>query len=356
MAEAGDIVGISIPFTAGVAAAALVPEGPVRYMVATLVCSAVCAAFATFCLKGTRKAAAAVLFFCIGALGMLTRDMAGGSSGGQPQWASGAMKSFCTLIDSIEFDGAQTGALVKALLTGRKDSLTAETVQLFRASGGAHILALSGLHLGVLYGIMTRVLAPLGNSRAASAVRSVLITASSCFYMVMTGASASIVRAFLFITINELARHFPGRRRAPLNVLCSALMIQLTVNPLIIRSTGFQLSYLAMLGIFTIFPRLDGWYPESGRFDLPRKIWKSAALSLSCQVLTAPVVWLRFRTFPRYFLVTNLLALPLAELLIIASVICIAGAAAGWCPDILKSPVDLLARTLIFCLETVSTM
>lgn len=356
MAEAGDIVGISIPFTTGIAAAALAPQGPERYWVAACVCAAACASFMLLSRKGTHRAASALLFFCIGTLGMLTCEMCTRPPGRTPVWIIGVMERFCALIDSIEFDGSQTGALVKALLTGRKDSLSVETIQLFRSSGGAHILALSGLHLGVLYGIMSRLLALLGNSRAAATLKSTVIIGTSGFYMIMTGASASIVRAFLFITINEVMKHFPGRRRDPLNVLCSALMIQLTVNPPIIRSTGFQLSYLAMLGIFTIFPRLDGWYPGSNRFDIPGKIWKSVALSLSCQLLTAPLVWQRFGTFPKFFLVTNLLALPLTELLIAVSAACIACAAAGWCPGILKSPVDILARTLIFCLETISTM
>lgn len=356
MAEAGDIAGISIPFTAGIAAAALVPSGQVRHIAAIWLCMAACSAFASLCRKGTRKTVTALLFFCIGALGMLSSEMTFSAQRTSPQWVMSAMEKFCMLIDSIDFEGEQTGALVKALLTGRKDSLSETTVQLFRTSGGAHILALSGLHLGVLYGIMTRLLAFSGNTRTAAVVKSAVIISASGFYMVMTGASASIVRAFLFITINEMMKHSPGRRRDPIRVLCSALMIQLTFSPTVIRSAGFQLSYLAMLGIFTVYPRMEGWYPESGRLDVPRRIWKSAALSLSCQLFTAPLVWLRFKTFPKFFLVTNLLVLPLAELLIVSSVICIAGAAAGWCPEILKSPVEMFARTIIFCLETISTM
>ena len=357
MAEAGDIVGLSIPFTAGVAAAALVPPGPWRCQLCFLAVMAAATAMVVFCLKGRRAFLAALMFFFIGAASLLGDEISSHPSAGWTSgFASGALERLCAAIDSIRFEDSRTAPLVKALLTGKRDSLERQTVQIFRESGASHILALSGLHLGVIYAILGRALAVLGNSRAASAVRSVLIIGASFFYMIMTGASDSIVRAFLFITINETLRHCPSRRRNPLHVLFTALMIQLAFRPASIRSPGFQLSYLAMLGIFTLYARMEKWYPDSMPHDVPRKIWKSLALSLSCQTFTAPLVWARFHTFPKYFFMTNLLALPITELFMVSSVICVTGAVAGWCPDIMKSPVDLLARTLLFCLETVSAM
>ena len=355
MAEAGDIAGISIPFTAGVAAASLVPAGPVRQQVCAAAVILAVATMALFCRQGNQKAVSTLMFFCLGAAGLLSYEGADRVPG-SPLKASGAMKSLCGIIDSIQFADTRTGALAKALLTGSKEGLDEETVRIFRSSGAAHILALSGLHLGIIYAILGRVLSIFGNSRTASAARSLVTVTASFFYMVMTGASPSIVRAFLFITVNETLKHSPGRRREALRVLFCALLIQLAAMPSSIRSLGFQLSYLAMLGIFTIYPHLEKWYPGSLRFDIPGMIWKSLAMSLSCQAFTAPLVWKRFHTFPKYFLLTNLIALPLSELFMLSAIVCIAGAAAGWCPDIMKSPVDALARTLLFCLETISSI
>ena len=356
MAEAGDIAGISIPFTAGVAAAALVPSGPVRYQICAAAVIMAAAAMVVFCRRGTCRAASALMFFCLGAAGLLNYEGSLSSAPETPRIAAAALERLCNIIDSIQFGDDRTAPLVKALLTGRREGLGKDTVELFRKSGAAHILALSGLHLGILYTIMTRALAILGNSRAAAAVRSAVTVAAAFFYMLMTGASPSIVRAFLFITVNETLRHFPGRRRGALQVLFCALTIQLAVIPSSIRSLGFQLSYLAMLGIFTIYPYMEKWYPESFRFDIPGKIWRSLALSISCQAFTAPLVWKRFHTFPRYFLLTNLIALPLSEMFMMSAIACTAGAAIGWCPDIMKSPVDALARVLLFCLETISSI
>ena len=186
-----------------------------------------------------------------------------------------------------------------------------------------------GVFAGVIYGILHKSLAWAGRSRPAAVMKAVLTIAAAGFFTAMTGASPSVVRAFLFILINEISRLLPGRRRRPLAVLCAALMIQLAADPMIIRSLSFQLSYLAMLAIFTLFPVMESWYPESGRRDPFRKLWSAAALSISCQLYTAPLAWWHFRTFPAYFLISNLVALPISEVLIISSVITVAAEAAG---------------------------
>lgn len=331
---------------------------------------------------------------------------------------------------SLAADGDGTAALLKALLTGQRKGLARETVAAFRSSGAAHILALSGLHLGVVYGILTRGLALLGRSRPAMLLRSLIAVAACGFYCLMCGAGPSLVRAFLFICINEFARHSPGRRREPLRVLCAALMVQLVVCPGVIASVGFQLSYLSMAGIFILFPRLAAWYPalsgllrghnsepnpepfsllkghdsssspepssllrghnsgsrpepssvnldgpgkhkaktafisapdlisgspeKARKFDPMRRIWSSIALSTSCQIPTAPVVWIHFHTFPKYFLLTNLLALPLTEALIISAVLALLLSALGLEPILLIRLVDFLSRTLLSTLHIIS--
>lgn len=274
----------------------------------------------------------------------------------EPGFVRTSMRKFSELIDNAGFEGGQTGPLVKALLTGRRDALSRETVADFRAAGASHILALSGLHLGVIYGFLSKALAGLGQSRLATATRSAVIITTSALYAMMTGASPSIIRAFLFIVLNEAARLQPGRRRSSANIYCAALTIQLALNPLAIRELGFQLSYLAMLGIIVLFPKMDSWYPSGSRFDPFRRIWSSAALTISCQVFTAPLVWLRFHTFPVYFLLTNIIALPLTELLIVSALLTLTMSAVGLDPGITKSLAETLGQTLEFCLKVISDM
>lgn len=357
MDGAKDIVALSIPFAAGVAAAAAMPPGETcLYWTAAAACTAAGAMLCLSCGRGGRILAIMGTYFALGVLCWCSAALGGGTGRKCPDLAARALTALTGLIDSAGFRGDETSALLKALLTGQRKALSTATADAFRASGASHILALSGLHLGVIYGVLTKVLSILGNSRAGSAARSVITVAAAGFYVLMTGASPSIVRAFLFIAMNEWSRHSPGRRRRPVAVLCAALTVQLAISPATISSLGFQLSYLAMLGIFLVFPQLEGWYPPGRKGDPMRMIWNSLALSLSCQIFTAPLVWWHFRTFPKYFLLTNLIALPVTEVLITSSAAVLALNAAGICPSFAVSAVDRLADALIFCLKIIAEM
>ena len=236
------------------------------------------------------------------------------------------------------FGNRDTRALLYALLTGDRSMMARSTIRAFRASGASHILALSGLHLGIIYAILTRILSVIGNSRIAYRIRAFLAICACGLFTLMTGAGPSITRAFLFIALNETARLHPERKRKPLNIYCTALTIQLSFSPLALTTTGFQLSYLAMLGIYILYPRLESWYGPHPKFDPMKRIWNSVAMSLSCQLFTGPLVWLRFGTFPIHFLLTNLLAIPLTEALIISALTGQAG--------LTDRLVELLTRTL----------
>lgn len=351
MKNKSGIVFLSFPFAAGVAAAALVnaPE------TCALSASAAVAILLIFCILSPKRCTFSLqaAFFCLGAM-----CWSGSALLPPPERpaASPAIDSLCSLIDSTPFPEGSSRALIKALLTGRRDSLAPATIAAFRKSGASHILALSGLHLGVIYLCIRRLLAPIGNSVPASILRSTVTVGLCAFYALATGASPSIVRAFLFITIHEAGSQAPGRRSSPIATLCTALTVQLVFRPDLISSAGFQLSYLAMLGITLLYPRLESWYPGSSRTDPVRKIWKAAALSISCQAFTAPAAWVHFRSFPPYFLITNLIALPLTEVIIIGSLATLLFQATGFNPQALASACGFLIRTLEFCLETIAAI
>lgn len=357
MREGKDIVAISIPFSAGVAAAAFLPPGTVSpYMAAAACCMAAALSIILYCRKGDRTAAGLAMFFFAGMMCSFTSAVS--VCPDRDPWAlpQNALETLTRAIDSCGFRHDQTAPLIKALVTGQRGGLASETTQAFRNSGAAHILSLSGLHMGVIYGILHKSLAWTGRSRTAAIVKAAFTIAATGFFTIMTGCGPSVCRAFLFIVINEISRLAPGRRRRPVAVLCTAMMIQLIMEPANIRSLSFQLSYLSMLAIFTFFPTMASWYPGGSGKDPLNKIWKSAALSISCQLFTAPLVWLHFRTLPAYFLISNLIALPLSEILMVCSVITIAAEAAGFCPEMLKGLTDILAQALVKSLETISSL
>lgn len=351
-----DVVAVSMPFVAGVALASVISfhmfaAGLTSILIPILICVCVLR-------NGRCFPALAALCFVSGMFCYVSRAMSASPAGLLP--ASGlplrALDALLSLIDSIAFPGDDTADMVKALLTGRREGLGPEVRAAFRSSGASHILALSGLHLGVIYAIMSRLLSFMGNSVPARIARSVLVVAASGFYVLMTGMGPSLVRAFFFICLNEICRCAGGRVRNPVSVFCASLTIQLSLDPLAISSAGFQLSYLAMAGIVLLFPRLDAMYPPSSRFDPLRWIWSSAMLSVSCQVFTAPVAWLRFHTFPKYFLITNLVALPLTGLIMMSAVTTICLTALGICPPFLVLVTDKAVSLLLSCLGTISGM
>jgi len=260
-----------------------------------------------------------------------------------------------TFIDTLPFPHAETPALLKALLTGDRSPLSPETVGAFRRSGASHLLALSGLHMGILYLLLDWFTRAWGHTRAALRIRAALLISAAAFFTLMTGASPSLVRAFLFITLSEVLR-LTGRPRKATRTFCLALLIQLVLWPAAIGSLGFQLSYLAVAGIILLYPVLESWYPEGGRFNPLRRIWQAAALSISCQVFTAPLVWWRFHTFPTFFLLTNLVAIPITTALMGTAVLTIALGAVNLCPAFLYTATDGLCRLLTYVLEVIASL
>lgn len=352
MKNKSGIISLSLPFAAGVATAALTTVP----FAGALASSVAVAALFCFCIISKRRCTFALilLYFFLGVLCWCSQALAPGAE--KAARATGLAEGLRAILNRIPFEGEHSTGIISALLTGHRGQLPRETINAFRQSGASHILALSGLHLGVIYACVCRLLAIVGNSPAARLFRS-CTTAGLCgLYAIATGASPSIVRAFLFICINEAGKAMSGRAHSPLGTFCLALTIQLALHPGIISSAGFQLSYLAMMGITVVYPELESWYPGNGRADPLRAIWKSAAMSFSCQLFTAPAAWYHFHSFPTYFLLTNLIALPLSEVIIIASVAAAVLEATCGCPQALALACGKMVQLLEFCLETIASL
>ena len=356
MAGRESIEALAVHFTAGVAAGTLLLRLPANLSVLASGILFTLAALVIIFLKTNRPGLLFPAFLLLGAFCAFSEAFPGAETTTflerrTSAWADG-LRGF---IDSIPFPSEGTAPLLKALLTGDRSGLPRDTVRVFRESGGAHLLALSGLHIGILYLLLSKLLWPLGNSPRARRVRYVLVLLSAGLFTLMTGASPSIVRAYLFIFLTETAR-ISGRSRDPIRILTTALLIQLVITPSSISSVGFQLSYLAMTGIFLLYPILEALYPKGLRFDPVRKIWQAAALSISCQAFTGPLAWFRFHTFPTYFLLTNLLAMPVTTLLMGSAVATLVFRSIGFRSALLIRATDALAGLLVRILETISSM
>ncbi len=275
-------------------------------------------------------------------------------------WAAGFGHSLGDAIDGIPFENRQTNAVIKALVTGERNDIPRHVTDAFRDSGASHILALSGFHLGIVYAAVRWSLSWTGNSVKASRRRSVLIILLCGFYTLATGAGPSIVRAFLFILLGETAGML-HRRQTTAVLLMSSLLIQLALSPSSIRSVSFQLSYAAMSGIAYIYPWLRDFWPGNPQEDRAftrsvRRIWNSAALSIACQLTTGPLAYLHFESFPKHFLLTNLIALPLAGLIIPSGLAVLVLHSFGICPIIMVKAAEALVQALSAALEIIAGM
>lgn len=263
-------------------------------------------------------------------------------------------------IDMVCFSDRKINSIIKALITGDRNDIPETVTEAFRDSGASHILALSGFHLGIVYGIISKMLSWTGGTRKAKIFRSLAVILSCTLYTFSTGAGASISRALIFIILRETAI-MTHRSTSTSSILLSAMLIQLTLKPSDIRSVSFQLSYAAMAGIAWIFPYLNSFWPESKKdetkqWPLLRKVWSSAALSVSCQLTTGTIAWFYFDSFPRHFLLTNLIAIPLTGIIIPLSLMTLILDTADMCPDLLVSVTEILVTSLSRSLEIIASM
>lgn len=360
-----EIAGIAFPFAAGITAAVIPGASPciTRPTYHILASTAVLLSAALLLYPGRKCWKYGVqwglIAACTLACGILT-----GLSGtelqisgmnpldlhGLTERASGMAEG---IIDRIPFSDACTGGVIKALLTGDRSGITPEITQAFRDSGASHILALSGLHLGIIYALIVKMLAAAGNTPAMRRTKSVLTILLCGLYTVATGAGPSITRAFIFIAVNEIGK-MSGRHTSLGSILAVSLMIHLAADPTAISEIGFQLSYAAVFGIAYIFPWIRGMWRNN--WAVLKRVWDSLALSISCQITTGPLAYLYFGTFPQYFLLTNLIAVPLAGLIIPAALATVMLTAAGCCPDLLVDATEWLVGALTHSLNIIATM
>lgn len=193
-------------------------------------------------------------------------------------------------------------ALVKALVLGQRDELDPAINQAFVRSGTVHVLAVSGMHVGLIYVLLGRLLAVLGRGRHAGMLRALLLLLSLWAYAGLTGGSPSVLRATAMFSLFALAELL-GRRQSSLNSLMAAAILLLAWDPGMLVQASFQLSFLAVLGILLFLRPLRAlWHPNAW---LLQQLWSLVAVSIAAQVFTTPVSLLLFKAFPLWFLPAN---------------------------------------------------
>lgn len=225
-------------------------------------------------------------------------------------------------------------ATTGALTLGYKEDLDRELKRHFQASGAAHVLAVSGLHTGIIYALLLGLLTlggrrkPLYENRLGRCALSLIIIAAMWFYAWLTGMTPSVVRAVLMVTIFELGRMF-YRQAISLNTIAAAAVLILLVRPLDLWSVSFQLSFAATAAIVLMANEMGKivHYDHLKRLQGGKILnWVVGILivSVAAQLGTLPLAMHYFGQISNYFLLTNLIVLPLASLLVPGGLITIA--------------------------------
>lgn len=193
-------------------------------------------------------------------------------------------------------------AISKALILGDKSGLDNELMSSFSATGAMHVLAVSGLHIGLILLLFRRILELF--SRWITKRQGILIAIVLIWvYGGLTGASPSVMRAVVMFSILSAGQLWQ-RQNHPINVLALSAVVLLSFDPWMLFDLGFQLSYAAMLGIFLLYrPVVDAWTPSN---KLLRMAWEGTAVGLAATVVTMPLTLFWFYQFPNYFALANL--------------------------------------------------
>jgi len=205
-------------------------------------------------------------------------------------------------------------SIINALFLGQRQDITPEVFANYRDAGAIHILAVSGLHIGILLMILHLLLKPIRLfKRKGNIIKMILIILSLWSFAIIAGLSPSILRAvtmFSFIAIGMYIRS----KTSIYNALIISIFILLCFRPLLLFSVGFQLSYLAVFAIVWVQPLFIKLYHPT--FYIDKILWETFTVTIAAQLGLLPLTLFYFHQFPLLFFIANLLIIPLLGILI----------------------------------------
>ena len=253
-------------------------------------------------------------------------------------------KYFIKKLD-ILLEGNSERGVAQAILLGQKKSLDKETKMAFSKTGVSHLLAVSGLHVGIIFHIVILLLNRSINYKRLTPTTGSISIIIIWFYALITGLSPSVLRASLMFSLYILGDLF-NRQVNIFNIIFTTGCVLLLYNPLNLLDIGFQLSFAAVISIVSIYPLLSKLYVTNYAFTA--YIWNLLCISMSAQIGTFPIVLYYFHQFPIYFLLANVFAVPFSFLILLL----------GWgfllVSLIFENGIYIIGLVLNFCLYSLN--
>lgn len=204
-------------------------------------------------------------------------------------------------------------AVGSALLLGFEDKLDADIISAYSSTGALHVLSVSGLHVAIVYFIFNWLLFFLDKIKNGNIIKAFLLIILLWFYAALTGLSPSVLRAatmFSFIIIGKAYNQSTNIY----NTLAASAFFLLAIDPYLIMQVGFQLSYLAVIGIIYIQPKIYNLFDVNNW--LLDQVWTITSVSIAAQIATFPLGLHYFHQFPNYFLLSNLVVIPISTAIV----------------------------------------
>ena len=211
-------------------------------------------------------------------------------------------------------------AVVSALLLGQRQDISKELLTDYASAGAIHILAVSGLHVGIILLILSFLFKPLERFKNGVYLKAVCIVLLLWMFAFIAGLSASVVRAVTMFTFLAIGQSFQRKKVIEFSLISSMLFL-LIIKPMFLFDVGFQLSYLAVFGIVWVQPKLESIYKP--RFIIDKKIWQLFTVSIAAQVGILPLSIYYFQQFPGLFVLSNLVIIPFLGAILIGGILII---------------------------------
>lgn len=225
-------------------------------------------------------------------------------------WVIGTLKKY--------IPGEKESGLAEALLIGYKDDLDKNLVQSYSNTGVVHIIAISGLHLGIIYWLLLAVTKPLKRHKNLIWLRLLLTITALWIFTLLAGAQPSVLRSAIMFTVIAIGQ-LASRKGSIYNTMALSAFVLLCINPFWLWDVGFQLSYTAVLSIVVFFQPIYNWfYLRNKLIDF---FWKLTAVTIAAQLLTLPISIYHFHQMPLLFLLTNFIAVPLSSGILIGEIL-----------------------------------
>ncbi len=212
-------------------------------------------------------------------------------------------------------------AVGSTLILGYRSDLSMETLQAYSKTGTIHALSVSGMHVGIIYIVINLALSWLDRKTYGRWIKLLLIVSMIWIYALITGLTPSVLRAVIMLSALVSAKSLRKTTNS-YNILASSAFCMLTFNPFLLFDVGFQLSYLSVIGLIFLQPKINSWMTFES--NMLNSLWSAISLSLAAQITTFPLAAYYFHQFPIYFLVGNLfLVIPVALMMYLGLIILI---------------------------------